>query len=156
MTEPVVSESMCWSKCSYWCDSTVHGPHCSCGTGVVEWTAHQSHSALLSFFPSGGNRWQQTAPSISCIMRQGPRWGEWVSLLIQDTDPGQLHFRQRMSAWILHRASCMFVSHLTWNASDPTAIMPAVFRLVSISVLTGKGGFFHSRFSVRYLLLAVH
>lgn len=45
------------------------------------------------------------------------------------------------SAWILHCASCIFVSHLTWNASDPTAITSAVFRLVSISGLTGQKSF---------------
>lgn len=125
--------------------------------GTMEWTAHQSRFGLVLFSQSGGQ--SMAAPSSSCVMRRGPRRG-WMAvrvlLFIHDTNPGQLHFRQRKSAWILHCASCTFVSHLTWNASDPTAITSAVFRLASISVLTGKRGFFCCYFSIRYLLLAVH
>lgn len=68
-----------------------------------------------------------------------------VLLLIHDTGPGQCYFRERKSAYILRCALCLFISQqlLPWNASDPAAVMPDVFRLAPVSVhIVKRFGFF--------------
>lgn len=123
------------------CESAFRGPRCchqgrydgTSGTSVSFWTG-----VILSIRRAiNGSR---QLPAFPASRDKAHAEDEWVRvlLLIHDTDPGQLHFRQQKSAWILRCASFIFVSHLKWNASDPTAIMSAVFRLASTSVLTGK------------------